>query len=349
MKTFNRRDFIKGVAVMSTAAVCVAATGKNAFAEEKTEAPAAPDIKAGEPPRLPWGGYKELDPEYVRKLGHLGYYLNECAGGAFWAIMTAMKESVGYPYIMIPLPTKDEYIAVLSGEKKEIQVPMQYGVGGIANFGSVCGAPNGAASAMTYILPMEGVLEIVPRLMRYYEVESFPTEKSNEYATGHQFLTPKMKSDKALLRSPSHSVLCHVSVGKWCEASGYASGSKERSERCGRITGDIAAMAVTMINAYVKGDLNSVFPMKHTQETTECLTCHTKGEKFEKGEFTRGAMDCAPCHDEAMEPHRGPNKLKTVYGANVGTLTGAAVVGTIAGIGAHAVNKRFTKGNKDEE
>lgn len=345
MKSLNRRDFIKGAAVLSGAAICGAAV-KNAMADETAP---AQQQQVSAPP-LPWG-YKELDPEYVRKLGHLGYYMEECGGGAFWAIITALKEKVGYPYTLIPTPTKQEYLdALAKGDAApKFQVPMQYGAGGVVGFASLCGAPNGSASAITYAVPMKDAEEIIKRLMRYYETESFPTDKSNEYAVKHEFLEPKLKSDIALPRSESHSVLCHVSVGKWCEHSGYASGSKERAERCARVTGDVAAMAVIMLNAQMKGQLDTVLPLKYSHDTAGCMSCHTKGDKFESGEFTRGTMECQPCHDEAMVPHKGANTLKTAYGAKVGTWAGAAVIGTVAGIGVHAVNKRVSKGKDDEE
>ncbi len=341
MKDLHRRDFIKGVAVLSGAALCGVATpkvAKAAVAPEKMETP-----------HLPWA-YQELDPEYVRKLGHLGFYFAECGGGAFWAIMTALREKVGYPYTTLPMPTKEQVLEHLASGKKEspFQVIMQYGAGGVTGFASLCGAPNGSASAITYVAPFNAVEKIVPRLMRYYEKEAFPTDKANEYATKKLYLPAKLKSDKALPQNSSHSVLCHVSVGKWCEKSGYASGSPERSERCGRITGDVAAMAVTLLNAYYKGNLETVFPLKYSQETAGCMTCHTKGEKYETGNFTRGTMECNSCHTD-MTPHKSKNVLKTAYGMDIGTLAGAAAVGTVAGIGAHAVSKRVSKGESDHE
>ena len=341
MKTLNRRDFIKGAAVLSGVAVCGAAGNVMASEQEPAQ---------GAIPSLPWG-YKELDPEYARKLGHLGYYLEECGGGAFWAIMTALREKIGYPYTQVPLPTPEQFVEALKdpSKKPEFQVPMQYGVGGVINFGSLCGAPNGAASAIVYAMPFEQAKEIIPRLLRYYESASFPTDESNKMAEKGEFLVPKMKSAKVLPQSESDSVLCHVSVGKWCEKAGYASGSKERSERCGRLTGDIVAMAVKMMNASVKGELDTLYPMKLSHDTAGCRSCHSKGENFESGQFTRGFMECGSCHDVKMEPHRGTNKLQTAYGASVGTWAGAAVVGTIAGVGAHAVNRRITKGKNDEE
>jgi hypothetical protein len=216
------------------------------------------------------------------------------------------------------------------------------------NYGSLCGAPNGAAAAITCIIPFKEAKDVVQRLLRYYETEAFPNKKSNEYAVNGEFLVPKYKSQKALPRSPSHSVLCHVSVGKWCENSGYASGSKERSERCARVTADTAAMAVTLLNAHMKGNLETVFPMKLSQETVSCRVCHFKGKKFEAGQFTRGSMECSSCHND-MTPHIAENNLKTAYGTSVGTWAGAAVVGTVAGIGTHAVAGRFSKEEPHDE
>ena len=342
MKDLQRRKFIKGAAVLSGAAICGVATANNAKAAD-----VLPENFV--PPPMPWG-YQELDPEYVRKLGHLGYYLEECGGGSFWGIMTALKEKMGYPYNLIPLPTKAQFIEHLTaksrGEKgTHYQGIMQHGVGGVADYGSLCGAPNGAAAAITFAFPFAEVKPIVQRLMRYYETESFPNEKSNEYAVNKEFYPPKYKSGKALPRSPGHSTLCHVSVAKWCENSGYASGSKERSERCARVTGDVAAMAAILMNAHFKGNLETVFPLKLSQDTVSCRVCHFKGKKFEAGQFSRGSMECASCHND-MTPHMAENKLKTAYGTDVGTWAGAAVVGTVAGIGTHAVAGRF---NKEEE
>ncbi|MGD9807890.1 MAG: hypothetical protein AB7E76_07385 [Deferribacterales bacterium] len=346
MRTLNRRNFIKGAVAVSGMALCSTATMKSALA---AETPA----EQQETPILPWG-YQELDPEYVRKLGHLGYYLEECGGGAFWAIITAMREKTGYPFTLIPSYSKEDFMEHLeTGSKKHMQIPMQYAAGGVAGYGTLCGAPNGAASAMTYMLPMNVVDEIVPRLLRYYETESFPTNESNTYASSGEFFPPKYKSANALPQSCSSSVLCHVSVGKWCEKSGYASGAKERSERCARVTGDIAAMAVKLMNAHVKGELHTAFPMHLSHDTAGCKTCHSKGDKYESGQFTRGSMECGSCHDDKhdkkMDPHKGENRLQTAFGTKVNTWAGAAVVGTISGIGVHAVNKRAKKGKDHED
>ena len=101
-----------------------------------------------------------------------------------------------------------------------------------------------------------------------------------------------------LPQSVSDSTLCHISVTKWCKESGYASGSSERSERCGRLTGDVAAKAVELLNQHAAGTFTPVFALP--EETEQCRTCHSKGKDFEKGQFTRGKENCVDCHGE---PH----------------------------------------------
>ncbi len=333
----DRRDFLKstlavsGVMLLGGANVALAAP-------DETKANQTDQV-----PPLPWG-YEELDPEYVRKLGHLGYYAFACSGGAFWAIMTALREKIGYPYTLLPLPSIEE-VQTAVAEKKSLMVPMLYGEGGVGGFASLCGAPNGACSAINYAVEKEVVLDVSRKLLRWYEKTPFPSEISNEYAVNHQFLVPKYKSDKSLPQSVANSVLCHVSVSRWCVASGYASGSSERSERCGRLTGDVAAMAVAFLNAQLNGKLDEVASLSLTQSTTECRTCHEKGTDYEEGDFTRGYMECESCHTD-MRPHIAENKIPTAFGVDVETWAGAAVVGTVAGIGSHLVaNKVRNKEN----
>ncbi len=312
---------------------------------------ASTEKSAGLPP-LPWGNYEKLDPEYVRKLGHLGYYLFECAGGAFWAVMTALKEKVGEPYNMIPMPSVEEAIEALKeGEKERYVVPMQFGAGGTMGWATVCGSLIGCMSAMNFIMhpAKKPSKKIADKLFRYYETEHFPTEVANKYAAEHKFLVPKYKSDKVLPRSVSNSTLCHVSVSRWCLASGYPSGSKERSERCGRLTGDVAAMFVELMNAYVDGKLNTVATVTFSKQTSECRQCHSKKKTgFEKGHFSRGKMNCVSCHRD-LRPHIAENKVRTAFGVDTETWVKASVIGAGAGVGAHVIARRLNRDGSNKE
>ncbi len=328
MVDVRRRDFLKGMAVLAVGSMIAPLRLSAAQAEET--------------PELPWP-YVELDVEYVRKLGHLGYYAFECAGGSFWAIMTALKEKVGYPYTILPLPDKEEVIQAVK-EKKHLHGLLQFGYGGGFGWGGSCGALVGSGTAIQMV--SENWDKIGKILYRWYESTSLPTDISNRYASNHEFFVPKYKSDKVLPQNVSHSILCHVSVGKWCEISGYASGSSERSERCARVTGDTAAKAVELLNADLRGALPEDSKLTLSQITAECRTCHYKGKNYEQGQFSRGFLECESCHKD-MREHVSETKLQMAFGTPLDTwakfLTGAAV----GGVGVHLIKKLV--GGRHEE
>ena len=83
---------------------------------------------------------------------------------------------------------------------------------------------------------------------------------------------------------------------RWCEASGFASGSSERSDRCARLSADVAAKVVEMLNSSVGGVLGNP-----RDNNTNCGQCHYKGKDYEAGQFTRGKMNCMSCHDDEHE------------------------------------------------
>ncbi len=342
--------------------------------------PARPALAAQEEaPELPWP-YVKLDPEETRKLGHLGYYAFECAGGAFWSIVVQLKEKVGHPWTLLPVPSREEVLAAVKA-KKHIASMMQYGYGGAVGWATLCGAVNGALAAIQMVIGEKaGWDKLGKALMRIYETTPLPTKKSNEYATTGKMYVSKLKSDKWLPQNISHSVLCHISVGKWCEVSGYASGSKERSERCARLTGDVAAFAVMLLNAYfdayekhedaAKAASEAVsaveYIVKHeygggtrlSATTAGCRTCHYKGKDYEAGQFTRGFLQCESCHRD-MRPHAHiffnpeaiqlespgePTTTKQLKQAASTGLAAAAVIGAVAGFTAgKAVSGKGTK------
>jgi hypothetical protein len=229
-------------------------------------------------PPSPWV-YEELDQEVVRKKGHAKFYEGDCCFGAFAGIVEALQEQVGFPFTQIPTKM------------------MEFGAGGVAGWGTTCGSLIGAAAAINLVTDKDTAKKLIDELLNWYSQTPFPSEISNNYAVKHEFLVSEYKSDKELPQSVSNSPLCHVSVTEWCKASGFASGSKERAERCGRLTGDVAAKAVELLNANFNGTFAPVF--KFSEETQGCMACHTKGENYNMGQFTQGKMECTSCH----EPH----------------------------------------------
>jgi len=265
----SRRSFFKQSGLLATGAALGIGLGSAASGHSKEIDPAASS--------LPWP-YVKLDVEKARKLGHLGYYKNECSAGAFYGVMWQLREKVGHPY-----------------DSFHIEPPniMSFGAGGVAGWTTLCGALNGAAAAITLV--SANYKPLVNELMGWYSTFPFPSDQANEYASKHQFLVDKYKSDAVLKKSVAKTQLCHESVTNWCLASGYASGAGERSERCARLAGDVAARAVELLNLDAEGKFTPTF--QFSAEVAGCRKCHFKGKDFDAGQFTRGKMECLECHE----------------------------------------------------
>ncbi|MCE5248630.1 C-GCAxxG-C-C family protein [bacterium] len=233
----------------------------------------------GEIPELPWP-YEKLDIEETRRQGHMWDYRTNCASGAFIAIISQLREKVGHPWTLMPLNL------------------YAYGGGGIVGWGTICGALNGAAGAINLAAGPANQGRLVNELLGWYTEQPFPGDTANRYGVEHTFLVAEYRSDKALTQSVSGSPLCHVSLSRWCAASGLASGSPEAGERCARLCGDVAAKAVELLNAFRDNTFSAVFVPR--KETEQCMSCHHVGPDVKAGNTTTGKLNCLNCH----EPHR---------------------------------------------
>lgn len=257
MSKISRRDFIKKVGIYGAVSGVATAAGMSIVDIENAKA-----TQAEHPFGYPVDG---LDVEVIRRKGYDGYKgidINgithaHCAFGAFHAIISQLAEVVGSPYDTIPTQM------------------MEWASGGVTGFATFCGALNGACAAIGLICSNSDAKDFISDLLSWYAETSLPTNLIEP--TGY------------ITQSVAGGNLCHTSVTNWCLASGHASGSSERSERCARITGDVAAMAVTMLN---DGRLGLMVP----GDKTICRTCHYRGTDYEGGQFTRGKMDCTKCH-----------------------------------------------------
>jgi len=271
-----RRQFIAGVGKFAAgAAVGMGALGLVGCSSTETAQAEGENTSAEggaskvELPAWPWP-YKKLDVEKVRKAGYDYYHAGlHCMGGAFKAIIGTLAEEVGFPYNALPIDTM-----------------AFYGQGGVMGWATLCGAANGASMAINLVLgnKHEKLGAAINEVMGYYSTEPMPTAASNKFGDMGE-----------LAQSVAGNPLCHASVTNWCKASGYKSFSKERAERCGRITGDTAARAAEILNEIAdNGNFTAAYKAPDTIAT--CAACHDKGGTLEN---TRGKMDCITCH----EPH----------------------------------------------
>lgn len=273
MKRITRKEFLAGTTkcVMAASAGAVAMTVIPASARQLGRAGAID--KAVTP--WPWP-YKTLDVEDVRKRGHKYYFDGGCGYGAFNALVSALVDAVGEPFTSVPPQM------------------MYFGGGGGAGWGTLCGALNGAALAISLVVDRTNASTMVGELFGWYTQATFPSDTSNEYAVQHQFLVSKY--DKALKQTVAGSTLCHASVTNWCTEAGLKATSTERADRCARLTGDVAARSVEMLNAFFAGQFKATFvPPK---SVTECQSCH--GSVI--ANVQAGVkMDCQQCHKQQWE------------------------------------------------
>jgi hypothetical protein len=264
MPESSRRQFIK-TGLCSAVAGATVVGGLSVL--NIKEAKAAPVHPYGYPA-------KALDVEATRQLGYDGYKgivledgitHKECSFATFNAIISQLATTVGYPYNTVPTPM------------------MEWASGGVVGYATFCGALNGACAAIGLVCSKADATAFISDLLSWYAQTPLPTNLVNP--TGQE--TPQ---------SVAKGNLCHMSVTNWCLASGYASGSPERSERCARLAGDVAAMAVEMLN---NGALGLAIPANNTT----CRSCHYKGTDFAAGQFTRGKMDCGVCHVDLKQVH----------------------------------------------
>lgn len=217
---------------------------------------------AQEAPTWPFP-YKKLDPEAIMPVAYEGYFKGGCAYGAFSAIMEGLRKEVGYPFTVIP---------------NEI---VKWGEGGGAGWGTLCGALLGAATAINLVTDAKGYSAVINDLIGWYTQFPFPAYK------------PANPRADISVTSVSGSPLCHVSVSKWCAAAKAKIADTARKERCGRLTADVAAQAVRLLNSYHSGTFVAAF--KPSDTFNGCMSCHGASAMNN----AMGKMDCVPCH----EPH----------------------------------------------
>lgn len=215
--------------------------------------------------------YALLDPEKVRIKGHDTYYSGGCCYGAFHAIIDELRTVVGEPYISMPTQI------------------MYYGSGGGAGWGTLCGAANGAAAFLSLVLTQARSTVLVNELFGWYTQTKFPTDTSNQLAIDSKYLQNKLTT--ALPQNVCGSILCHVSVTEWCKAAGVPVGDAKRKERCARITGDVAAYAVKLMNDEFQKKFAALYVAPST--TVGCNACHASaGVK----PLVASNMECTQCH-----------------------------------------------------
>ncbi|MHC4192479.1 MAG: C-GCAxxG-C-C family protein [Planctomycetota bacterium] len=220
-------------------------------------------------PDFPWT-YTELEPDITAQRAYHIYEKGHCMYGVFASVILQLSKEHGEPYRSFPVDM------------------MRYGGGGTAGWGSLCGALNGSAALIGLFTETDEDLKIlVNELFLWYEQTELPV-----------YIPKKPTYNIEIPKSTSVSVLCHVSVTKWCKVSGHKAFSKPQKERCKRLTADTARKTVELLNAHVVGR-TSVTP-QFNKKTKQCRLCHTRDSELQN---SRGKMSCTSCHSFNLDKH----------------------------------------------
>jgi len=218
---------------------------------------------------FPWS-YKELEPDTSAQRAYDIYEKGYCMYAVFASVVLQLAEQHGEPYSSFPVDM------------------MRYGGGGTAGWGSLCGALNGSAAlAGLFADKDEDVRTLVDRMFVWYEQAELPA-----------YVPKKPTYNIDIPKSVSGSVLCHVSLTRWCETSGYKAFSDPQKERCRRLAADTAGKTVELLNAHFAG--RTAAAPQFSKETEQCGSCHTKDTKLQN--FS-GKMACASCHSVNLDEH----------------------------------------------
>jgi hypothetical protein len=214
--------------------------------------------------------WKPIDPLEAARVAYEIYPQGSCSYSVVGGILLTLAKYYGEPYRSFPLHM------------------MRYGRVGIAQWGTVCGVFNGGAAVIGLF---HG--EVSPTVR-----EALISELGTWYesATLPEFRPEKPEWAETIEPCVAGSVLCHVSVTKWCQATGFDAYTVEKKERCRRISADGARKTAELLNRHA-AEARATFTI--SDGTRQCVSCH--GEKELKD--IRGLMNCNVCHSTLKPDH----------------------------------------------
>lgn len=275
MNKLNRRDALRLASVgLGTMLTCGAAQ-----AVRGADAPAANANPACAEGQESWK-YAIVDPEKVARDAYVGYPVGHCMHTTFTSIVTNVGEAL----------MKTDPLAGAAILNFPFHM-MHYGASGINGWGSACGAVNGACAAIELFCGSSKTAKALQdEIGNYYESTMLPIYVPED--------------GEEIPQTIAGSILCHVSSAKWCEVAKVRTDSPERTDRCSRLSADIAKKAVELLNLNIN-QLNAEDPTpivvyKRPEPAASCIKCHNKG-----GETSNviGKMTCNECHPEKTVDH----------------------------------------------
>jgi len=230
MSQISRRELIVKAGVLALGA------GVLQFGNGTPQAAAATDPKAAaaaDPKTWPWP-YEKLDPAKTAELAYNEWYRVQCGASVISSVFSQLAEKIGEPYKSFPVDG------------------FQFLLGGMADWGTVCGTCAGSNTVVNLIIGpkvhgQKAGITMGSNLLHYYANTALPVYVPKN---------PKINPD-LIPQTQSDSPLCHISVGKWMKKSGFPMSTPERKDRCARVAATMAYQVVENLNAWKDGKYNA--------------------------------------------------------------------------------------------
>lgn len=211
--------------------------------------------------------YLQLDPVITAELAYKFYPEGSCMYATIKSVVSQLAEKGGEPFTSFPFDM------------------FKYGHGGVGGYGTVCGTLNGTAAILGLLITDKNIRDkMIADIFKWYEKEPLPV-----------FQPQNSDVDYTPAQSISNSVLCHASNTNWCKKAGFKVDSKERKERCRRMTADVAKKVATSLNEIFTNTYTTNIYNDETANT--CLTCHSNEGKVNN---VAAKMSCEPCHTKSI-------------------------------------------------
>lgn len=224
-------------------------------------------------------GYR-LDAAPVREAAYQGYFAGGCCHGAYSALVGHLATTAGAPFNLLPLDFG------------------KFGGGGIASYGSICGALLGSVLVVNMVVANANArAAMMTDLMRWYEGSAFPSYAPAAINAGEAGTTLDFSAGNLpRLQVVPGSHLCHASVSTWCARNAVNASGSDKKARCARLTADVAGRTAEMLNAYLASGTFAAAPIDAT--SSSCLGCHPAGNTVHP---VAAAMQCGTCHSDQVE------------------------------------------------
>jgi hypothetical protein len=244
-------------------------------------APAATESGQAAPP-LPWK-WVNLDPLEAGRRAYRFYFdKGGCGSGSYLALLSLLKEKVGYPWTTLP------------------DMMMSHAAAGYGGHGTLCGSLGGASciiNLVAYGKEDQVYRQMIDRLFYWYAEQEFPTDRFDD-----------ISAMPGQVKAKATTPLCHTSVSKWTMAAGEDVNSKAKKERCAKVTGEVVYTVTNYLNLYFDGKWKPV-AWQPSEETKHCVFCHSaddmKHSAATRPRNQQGHMECLLCHtDHTMQSAR---------------------------------------------